>query len=179
VITSIRRQFGGGQMISMSARSRIVLFGSALVLTGCSLTTAFDDFSFGHHDAGAVAGDGGGGGSPSGDGGVVDGGNHAGDGAAGGGGSDAGVPAAGSGGDGAVAVSCRDDSDCPDPLVYRCKDEICVLRRVPFPAWVSGGGGISRSSKYNLRVSSGAPQPGGSVKSKNFIVSVGAGAGRP
>ena len=159
----------------MRACLRNALWISALLSSSCSLTTAFDDFNFGHRDAGVS--EGGAGGNSSGDGGVA-GGGRAGDGAAGGGGSDAGVPAAGSGGDGSAAVSCRYDFDCPDRAVYQCVDGLCALRRLPAPVWVSGGGGITRSKTYVLRVSSGAPQPGGTTKSKNYIVSVGAGVGR-
>jgi hypothetical protein len=181
----------------MRACFTIALLGSALALAGCSLATSFDDFNFGHRDAGSepsagqgANGDGGmqqdprdasapieagqdAGGTAGG--GAVSGG-RAGDGATGGMGGVS-VPAAGSGG--AAAASCRNDSECPDPVSQQCRMMRCVLRRLPYPAWVTGGGGITRSSSYQLQIGSGAPQPSGVVKSQKFSVSVGVGAGRP
>ena len=91
-------------------------------------------------------------------------------GASGGGGQDAGVDA---------GMPCVKDADCLDARAYQCTNMQCVLRRLPSSVWSSGGGGITQSGNFVLRVSVGAPQPLGTTKSNAFTVTVGAGAGRP
>jgi hypothetical protein len=76
-------------------------------------------------------------------------------------------------------MPCKKDSDCMSDKTFQCVNAQCVLRRLPSSVWLSGGGGITRSAQFVLRVSAGAPQPLGVTKSGGYTVTVGAGAGRP
>jgi hypothetical protein len=159
-----------------------MLLCSSLWLSGCSLTSGFNDFKF--HAADAAAADGG---STAGAAGSSGGGVRAGAGGSGGA-----VPAGAGGGAGTVAKggsggasgadstpTCQRDSDCADAQTFHCVNQHCALRRVPSAVWPSAGGGISQSAKFVVRVSAGAPQPMGISKSANYTITVGPGAGRP
>jgi hypothetical protein len=143
------------------------IIGSAVLLTSCSLTSNFDDFRFGS------------GGSNAADGGVVDP-NSAGSSAAGTGGRAGGAGgSSGAGGKADDAAPCVNDADCGDTATYHCVLKRCLVRRVPSGVWLSGGGGTTKSGQFVLHISVGAPAPMGVTSSKNYSITVGAGAGRP
>jgi hypothetical protein len=159
------------------------IIGSAVLLTSCSLTSNFDDFRFGS------------GGNSAADGGVVDP-NSAGSSAAGTGGTKNAGAGGRAGGAGSAAVGgaggssgaggkgddtppCVNDADCGDTATYHCVLKRCLVRRVPSGVWLSGGGGTTKSAQFVLHISVGAPAPMGVTSSKNYSITVGAGAGRP
>jgi hypothetical protein len=72
-----------------------------------------------------------------------------------------------------------DDADCGDTATYHCALKRCLVRRVPSGVWLSGGGGTTKSAQFVLHISVGAPAPMGVTSSKNYSITVGAGAGRP
>jgi hypothetical protein len=178
----------------MRACFATTLLCSIALLTGCSLS--FGDFPFASSDAGAA--DGGMTGNAatgagragtagrlglSGMGGSTGAsGRNGGSGTSGSAGT-AGRNTGGTGGTGGAGQEapkpCRVDADCEDAKAYQCVRQLCALRRLPSGVWTSGGGGLTQSAKFVVRVSVGAPQPLGVVKSKAYSVTVGAGAGRP
>ena len=181
---------GRGAMIHMRA-CLVTLVACALASSSGCLPSSFDDFTFGSgDDAGAAdsgtndsgtgtAGDTGGAGNTGGTG------AWGSSGRTGSAGNDAGSAAAGSGGGsagnagGSAPPPCSQAADCGDERSYQCLDAHCVLRRLPSGVWVSGGGGISQSANFVVRVSAGAPQPLGVIKSASYTITLGAGAGRP
>jgi hypothetical protein len=165
----------------MRTRFATTILCSTLWLTGCSLTMGFDDFSFG--SAGSSAADGGPG-NVGGAGNAAAGSGAAQAGRGGAAGASAGNAAAGASGSAGAAGSdssppCSKDADCGDTTTFHCVLKRCALRRVPSGSWLSGGGGTTRSSQFVLHISVGAPAPMGVSTSKNFSITVGAGAGRP
>lgn len=166
----------------------MALMCSAAWLGGCSLTSGFNDYKFGSGGSGNSAADGGGqrdASSPN-DGGMVDGAMPSGD----AGGSDAGthdaaMPAdsgtgdAAADGGGTIDMTCDTDEECGDITTFHCVLRHCLLRRGPSNVWFSGGGGVSQSSGFLMRVSVGTPSPMGVSESKHYSITVGAGAGRP
>jgi hypothetical protein len=168
----------------MRTRLATTIIGSAVLLTGCSLTSNFDDFKFGSAGSGAADGGmieaGSGGSSAAGTGGTKQ------AGAGGRGVGTAGMIAAGgaggssgAGGKGDDAPPCTTDADCGDTATYHCLLNRCLVRRVPSGVWLSGGGGTTKSAQFVLHISVGAPAPMGVSSSKNYLITVGAGAGRP
>jgi hypothetical protein len=77
-----------------------------------------------------------------------------------------------------IVPDCTVDSDCGDVRVYDCVEEVCATRRLPQGVWISGGGGLTVSNAYEMRISIGAPAPLGKMVSSNYEITVGAGAGR-
>lgn len=162
-----RRAYGHANGSSMRTSLVTTIIGSAVLLTSCSLTSNFDDFRFGS------------GGSNAADGGVVDP-NSAGSSAAGTGGRAGGAGgSSGAGGKADDAAPCVNDADCGDTATYHCVLKRCLVRRVPSGVWLSGGGGTTKSGQFVLHISVGAPAPMGVTSSKNYSITVGAGAGRP
>jgi hypothetical protein len=168
----------------MQARFATALLCSAAWLSGCSLTSGFNDYKFG--SAGSSAADGGGrhdtdaevamtSDAAASDGGAVDAAAP----------SDAGKPSdAGTSGDaaadgGTIGLTCDTDEECGDIVTFHCVLRHCLLRRGASSVWFSGGGGVSQSHGFLMRVSIGAPSPLGVSASKHYSITVGAGAGRP
>ncbi|HEX4354037.1 MAG TPA: hypothetical protein VHZ95_14010 [Polyangiales bacterium] len=160
---------------------------SATWLGGCSLTSGFNDYKFGSGGSGNSAADGGGqrdASSPS-DGGMVDGAMPSDAGGSDAGAHDAAILTDGGTGDaaadggGTIDMTCDTDEECGDITTFHCVLRHCLLRRGPSNVWFSGGGGVSQSSGFLMRVSVGTPSPMGVSESKHYSITVGAGAGRP
>ena len=137
---------------------------STLVLGGCSLH--FDRFRVVKTDAGRGGHDGG---KPSG--------SEAGALPPDGGKSDAGLDGGADGG-GTLGDRCTTAADCGSPNAYVCTAGKCAPRRAPSSVWQSGGGGVTKSSNFELRLSVGAPVPFGPMRSEHYEITVGPGAGR-
>lgn len=93
-----------------------------------------------------------------------------------GGGSEAGPKDAGT--DGGGAGSCSTAADCGSVSAYVCTGGKCAPRRAPSSVWQSGGGGVTKSSNFVIRLSVGAPVPFGPMQSEHYEITVGPGAGR-